>query len=62
MKKRFFYLLMSAVSFFFFTAVSLALICVMPCTRDNAIIVLAISTMGALITMTWFDSFSKCKS
>lgn len=52
---------MSAVSFFFFTAISLALTCVMPCTKNNALIVLAVSTMGALITICWFDSFTKAK-
>lgn len=52
---------MSAASFFFFNAVSLALTCVMPCTRNNVLIVLAVSAMGALITISWFDSFTKAK-
>lgn len=56
-----FYLLMSAVSFFFFTAASLALTCVMPCTKTNAIIVLSICVFGSLITLAWFDSFTKAK-
>lgn len=61
MGKKSFYLLMAAVSFFFFTSVSLALTCVMECTRANAIIVLAVSSMGALITIAWYDSFTKAK-
>lgn len=61
MGKKMFYLLMSAVSFFFFTAVSLALICVMECTKTNAIIVLTICMFGSLLTLAWFDSFTKAK-
>ena len=61
MGKKMFYLLMSAVSFFFFISASLALTCVMPCTRTNAIIVLSICAFGSLITLAWFDSFTKAK-
>lgn len=61
MGKKMFYLLMTAVSFFFFTAISLALTCVMECTRTNAIIVLAVCIFGSLITIAWFDSFTKAK-
>lgn len=62
MKKKSFYLLMSILSLFFFTAISVVLTCIMPCTKANAIIVLSISSMGALITLAWFDSFNKARN
>lgn len=61
MGKKMFYLLMTAVSFFFFTAISVALTCVMECTRTNAIVVLTVCIFGSLITLAWFDSFAKAK-
>lgn len=61
MGKKMFYLMMSAVSFFFFTAISVALTCVMECTRTNAIIVLSVCVFGSLLTLAWFDSFTKAK-
>ena len=61
MGKKSFYLLMSAVSFFFFTAISTAMTCVMPYSRTNMLLVIFISTCGSLITLCWFDSFTKAK-
>lgn len=61
MGKKSFYLIMTIVSLLFFTFVSLALICIMPCTRINAVIVLALSAFGSLLTLCWFDSFVKAK-
>lgn len=61
MGKKSFYLTMTLVSLLFFTFVSLALICIMPCTRLNAVIVLTVCVFGSLLTLCWYDSFVKAR-
>jgi hypothetical protein len=61
MGKKSFYLIMTIVSLVFFTFIALALICIMPCTRINAVIVLAVSSFGGLLTLCWYDNFVKAR-